>query len=50
MMKQEAFQEKMLDFEHIHLGFAANNLSRSIILILCDPVLRKSIVKDTYFR
>lgn len=50
MMQQKAFQEKMLNFKHIHLGFASNDFSRSIILVLRDPVFRKTIVKHTNFR
>lgn len=50
MMKKKSLKEKMLDFKHIHLRFAANDFGRSVILILSDPIFRKSIVKDTYFR
>ena len=40
----------MLDFEHVHLGLAPNNLGGSRFLILADPVFRVVHEEDTGFR
>ena len=39
VMEEISLEKEMLNFEHIHLRFHSNDLSRSILSILRDPII-----------